>query len=86
MLLQLIKTTAPAADILTEDRIKALAGLGAAIITIVVAIIVEEKLYQPWYKSLSKEKKIPKAMNHEMEYAEYLKWAAENGHAPHFNK
>jgi hypothetical protein len=50
----------------------------AFIASIIICIIM--------FKRVMKFKKLPQDVQAELDYADYLKWAAENGHTPHFKK
>jgi hypothetical protein len=72
-------------DALTLTGIKAhsteyAAGFWAALFVFFILIVIIGK------RARKKGKPVNQDLMKELEYAEYLKWALENGYVPHFNK
>jgi hypothetical protein len=67
--------------------------LGGIVFGFVMAIVFQQKVYTPILKKMeayreerARPKGIPIEIINEMYYADYLTWAAERGHEPHFLK
>lgn len=72
----------------SEDAMKGLALIGALITALIFGAVLQKYIYMPRHRALLERKKTPlsKDIKRELDYAQYLKWALENGQAPHFNK